>query len=467
MRKSTKRKIRLILFLILILIIVVLVLFFNTDIFRTKRSAFLRYFNQTSDALDVLSTDKFDEYNEKKENSSFIRNAQATIQSSNNVANSDILDKIKFNITEKRDDNNEKCELNFTINNKSDILENITAVKDKELLGIYCEDIANGYITIKNNDIKRIANDFGIENTLIVPNVIRNIKIKTLLETSKLEKKHLEKISEIIKNDVPNTAYIKDGQKKVTVNGVTYTSNVYRLTLNATDNTKLQIAILQYISKDSILMDYITSKFKLLGFDEQYTSINALNKLMNEKIDELNKNPEAAKELEIIIYGNKQKNLRMEISNLFGKKVEVEHKDEDNVEYSSISIDGNKYSLENNKDTYTFKYEDANDSKFGKKLSVEFNQTGSASENDIKNSATINYQSGIKSITYKYNDTVNFTDDIGKVTSINSDDTSKIILNDYSDEDLKSFFKTLKEKINDVYAKKGASIGINLDKIFE
>lgn len=467
MKKSTKRKIRLILFLILVLIIVVLVLFFNTDIFRTKRSAFLRYFNQTSDALEILSTDKFDEYNEKKENSSFIRNAQATIQSSNNIANSDILDKIKFNLTEKRDDNNEKCEMDFTITSKSDVLENITTIKDKELFGIYCEDIANGYITVKNDDLKRIANDFGIENTLIVPNVIRNVKIKTLLETSKLEKKHLENISEIIKNDVPNTAYVKDGQKKITVNGVTYTSNVYKLTLNTTDNAKLQVAILQYISKDSILMDYITSKFKLLGFDEKYTSINSLNKLMNDKIDELNKNPEIAKELEITIYGNKQKNLKIEISNLFGKKVEIEHKDEDDVEYSSISIDGNKYSLENNNDTYTFKYEDTNDSKFGKKLSIVFNQTGSVSENDIKNSATINYQSGIKTITYQYNDTVNFTDDLGKITSINNDNTSKIILNDYSDEDLKTFFKDLKEKINDVYVKKGASIGINLDKIFE
>ena len=72
---------------------------------------------------------------------------------------------------------------------------------------------------------------------------------------------------------------------------------------------------------------------------------------------------------------------------------------------------------------------------------------------------------GAKSITYAYSDTVNFTNDIGKIDDFG---TNKIIvLNDYSDDDLKSFFELLRKRINDVYVKKGSLIGINLDPIFE
>ena len=41
------------------------------------------------------------------------------------------------------------------------------------------------------------------------------------------------------------------------------------------------------------------------------------------------------------------------------------------------------------------------------------------------------------------------------------------ILNNYPVEQIEPFIKQLKEKINQVYISKGASIGINLDPIFE
>ena len=41
------------------------------------------------------------------------------------------------------------------------------------------------------------------------------------------------------------------------------------------------------VSKDSILMNYFASKFKLLNFDEEYTSVNSLNELIKKRINEL------------------------------------------------------------------------------------------------------------------------------------------------------------------------------------
>lgn len=65
---------------------------------------------------------------------------------------------------------------------------------------------------------------------------------------------------------------------------------------------------------------------------------------------------------------------------------------------------------------------------------------------------------------YVYSDSVTFAEEIGKIQDFGT--TDNIVLNDYDDEEIKAFAESLKKKINDVYVKKGASIGINLDPLF-
>ena len=77
---------------------------------------------------------------------------------------------------------------------------------------------------------------------------------------------------------------------------------------------------------------------------------------------------------------------------------------------------------------------------------------------------TIKRKTGIKKITYLYNDEIDFTKDIGQIKDFEGFTTVK--LNDMQDSELTTFIKLLKNRINDVYVSKGASIGINLDPIF-
>ena len=61
-RKSNIKQI-IILSIIAILLITGVVLYFTTDIFRTKRSSFLRYFNSTTNSLSTIYTADYKEYN--------------------------------------------------------------------------------------------------------------------------------------------------------------------------------------------------------------------------------------------------------------------------------------------------------------------------------------------------------------------------------------------------------------------
>ena len=462
MKRTINYKLIAIITTICVLVIVGLLLFFKTDFFRTKRSAFFRYFNQIPDTLSVIETDKFDKYNAKKESTSYTRKGEVTIQNSSNIADSNILDKIRMSIDEKSNPSEEKTSIDVSINQSSANVAKFNLIKNKDSFGFYSSDVSSGYIIADNKELKRIAQDFGIQNVTFFPNEVRNIGISKMLETTKIEKSHINKTVSIIKNKVPQTAYSKEGRKKVTIKDKAYGATAYKLTLNAADNASLQIAMLEKMSTDSILMDYLTSKFKYFNLEDKYTSINSLNNEMQQRIEDLKKNPNMAGKLEIVVYEYKQKNIRTEIT-LGDDKIVIDNLTTDKKHYTSISFNENKFEANLIDDKYVYAYENTSEEN-AKRIECTFDQTGSVDNNDIRNNLTIVYTSGIKSITYSYSDSVTFTDNIDKIQDFGN--LTKVVLNEFSDDEIKTFAELLKSKINDVYVKKGALIGINLDPIF-
>lgn len=464
MKREINKKLIITLLILLVIIITGVILFFTTDIFRTKRGIFFRYFGNTTDALEVFENDDYKEYKKKKQDIPYIRKAEVKIQSSSNIADSNILDKLKLSITQKNDDENEKANIEATLNSSNKKVVNISAIKNKDIYGVFCSDISNAYIGVKNENLKRIAEDIGIPNTMIVPNELNNLKVDKIIETSKLEKKHINECLKIMKNGVPTTAYKKEGKKKIKINEYTYNTNAYSLSLNANDSANLQISLLEKISKDSILMDYFASKFKLMNFDEEYTTVNSLNSIIKNRIDSLRKNPSEGGELKIIVYEHKQKDIRTEIK-LGDNTIKIDHVKDEGTETSSLKINNQLYEIQYNGTNYCLIYQ--NDSEEGntKKIKIEYSQDGKIEDNNIKNSMTINVEEGIKSITYLYTDSIEFTKDIGEIKG--ADEDQIVILNDYKDSEIKEFINSLKKKINGVYISKGAEIGINLDPLFE
>ena len=332
-------------------------------------------------------------------------------------------------------------------------------MQSKDTAGFYSEEVAKGYICIDNSDLQRIANNANITD-FYIPDEITSASLKNIFETSKNEKNRIMKVAKILSTDVPDNAYTKETHNQVTINNKIYTGTAYTLSLNSSDAAKLESAVLTQISQDSILMDYITSKAKLLGVNSQYTSINDLNKLMKEKSSELQNNPSSADSLQIVVHEFKQQNIETEIKS--GEwSIVIQHVKNDNDEYSSIQINEKKYSMQKSGDKYIFGYsnEDEDES-----LEIEYSKTGDIENNDIKNTMTIKHNKGIKKITFLYNDEISFTNDIGQIKDFEGYSTVK--LNDMEDDEMKMFIKLLKNRINDVYISKGASIGINLDPIF-
>ena len=475
-----KKKITIICIIVIIIIAAGIWTFFNTDLFRTKRSAFYRYFTTSGEALNIINTDDFSAYNKMKETKPYVRKAEMKIQSSSNIADSNILDKIKFSMTEKTDYKNEKSNAEISIKSSNNELANISCIREKNIYGAYCPLVSNGYVCIKNENLKQLASNIslkndgtilgtvieslGIDSSKFITEEIQNIKLDKLLETTKVQKNHIESYYKLIKDEAPNSAYSKKNNDKIKIEDNSYKVNSYTLELNKKESANIETDLLEKLSQDSIMMDYITSKFKLLNLNEDYTDINKLNAKIESEISNIKNNNENAKELTITVCEYKQKNIQTSIK--FGDDtIIINHLKDDKSETSIITLNNTsiKYKKENNQ--YTIKVSTINNEEITKSIEVVYNQTGTINGNDIKNIMNITLTNGIKVITFAYNDQVTFSDDVGTIKGFSG--STIAILNEFAPTKVNTFLTNLKQKINQVYVNKGSTIGINLDPIFE
>ena len=447
---------------ICIVLLIAVILFFTTDFFRTKRSVFLRYFNSTLNALHSVDTETYKEYQEAKKTKSYIRKANMTIQSSNNIADSNILDKIKFTMTTKNNNKSELLNSNISIKYQNEELANIQVVKEKNVFGVYCPLVSNGFVSVRNENLKEVAEKIGIEDVSLIPDTINNFSGEELLMISKNEKNHLDNIIKNVIQRAPDTAFTKEGSKKINIDGEEFNANVYALELNSKENADLQIDLLEKISQDSIMMNFITSKFKLLNIDENYNDINLLSNIIKKRIKKLKQPEEDIGNMKVTVYENKLKNIRTEIK-IGDNVLRIDHVENSEYEKSIFKLNDTSIQFKREQNNYYIKYE--NKGELTRSIEITYNQEGTLAENNIKNKMIITKKDGIKSITYNYSDEMNFTDDVGAINGFSGN--SIVILNDYDLETVRNLVNTIIEKTNSAYVNKGASIGINLDPLIE
>lgn len=462
-----KRNLIIIFSVIVLACAIILVLYNTTDIFRTKRGAFFRYFEQIPEAFEILETsDGYKTYQNTKESTPYITSGEMTITESNNIADASILNKIRLTLNGKTDNKSEKSNTRVTVNSENTELFNMTIARNKKLYGFYAPQIADGYIVVRNEKLNELADKIDFEYAENVPEQIMPLNIEKILEVKNVEKNSIAKYIKMINNQAPDTAYTKNDNEKIEIEGQTYQTTSYSLKLNSEQNSNLQISILEEMTKDSIMMNFITSKCRLLNLKQDFTDINTLNSKMKERIELLKNNPSMAGEIVITVYENWQKNIQTKIE-YNNKIITLSHIQNDDDNYVILKIeDENKITtvkLEKNTDGYIVKIQNE-ENDIIKSAEFIYSLTGTVSENNIQNHLTIKLVDDIKRITFEYNDNISFTNDIGTLEEMQDDKVA--VINDYDADYLKEFVNLVKKQINTVYINQAASIGINLDPIF-
>ncbi len=464
-----KRNLILIFSIVIILFATIFVLYMTTDIFRTKRDAFFRYAMQIPDIFDVLDTNSdYQTYQKTKQTNTYLTTGEMKITSSENIADESILSKVNMTVFGKTDNKKEQANYDITIRSDNNNLFSMTAARDKDLYGFYSEQIADGYIVFRNDNLTELATKMNIENAKNIPNQITLFNKDQILDISNIEKKHLEQYVKIIRNQAPDTSYSKSQNEKIEIEGQKYDTTAYTLSLNSEQNSNLQINLLNELVKDSIMMNFITSKCKLLNLNNDFTDINTLNSILKQRIQNLQNDPGLAGNFVVTVYEYKQKNIQTKIQ-INNKVITISNINNDNDKVATIKIEEEfkptiNIKVENNNNTYKIKLQ-KDDENIINSIELIYNMTGTVAENNVQNHLKINIIDGIKAVSFEYNDTINFTTDVGNFDNIQNEKVA--VINDYDQEYLNEFIKMVKDQINSVYISQGASIGINLDPLFE
>lgn len=464
-----KRNLIIIITVTILLVATIFVLYMTTDIFRTKRDAFFRYALQIPEIFDVLETsDEYQTFQKTKQNNTYTTTGEMRITSSENIADQSILNKVNMTVFGKTDYKKEQANYDISIRSNNNELFNMTVAQDKDLYGFYSEQIADGYIVFRNNNLTDLATKMNIENAENLPDQITFFNKDEILKVSRIEEKHIEQYVKMIRNQAPDTSYSKNVKERIEIEGQKYDTTSYTLSLNSEQNSNLQISILNELVQDSIMMNFITSKCRLLNLNNDYTDVNTLNSMMRQRIEDLQNNPKIAGDFSITVYEYRQKNIQTKIQ-IGTQTITISNINNDEDKFVTIRIEEEAeptidLKIENNNNTYTIKLQKDDDGIIDS-IEIIYNMTGTVAENNVQNHMTINLVDGIKSVSFEYNDTINFTNDVGEFK--NMQDGKVAVINDYDQDYLNEFLTTVKNQINSVYISQGASIGINLDPLFE
>ena len=193
---------------------------------------------------------------------------------------SKILSDMKLDVLSKVNIPEEKSYAKANLTFKDQNLFSLEYANTGNLYALKSDEIVTAYLGIRNENLKVLAQKYGIEDASMIPNQIKPIDYKMLLELSEEEKNHIkETYLSVLLNNTNKENYKKEKDLPVNKEGINYIVDAYRLDLNSdeiknldkTNNSgeykyySLEVDIYEVIFDDEIqdLYKYDDMKFEI------------------------------------------------------------------------------------------------------------------------------------------------------------------------------------------------------------
>lgn len=310
------QKKKLIYFLVVILIVLVLcatavVIYLETDLFKSDKQLFYKYLLEENQMLEILSDNvlendnksyttsgnieyiyEYDDEIEKIKNDEIAKNIQENIKKLGN------LEGLNGTIESTVDNTNKKAYYNIKLQKDGSKIMSLELARDEDKYAFKSNELVDTYIGLESNNLKNLATKFGIENTENIPDNIDLSKIyQALLKIDSDEKEHvIETYKEVMVLGIDDSNYSKLKNQKITINDNEYITDLYSLSLSKTETIDIVIKMLETLKQDSITLNMIANKIKLIDPNSEYASISKLTEQIQVYIEEINKIEKSDKE---------------------------------------------------------------------------------------------------------------------------------------------------------------------------
>ncbi|MBO5349955.1 MAG: hypothetical protein J6A89_09110 [Clostridia bacterium] len=434
-----KKKILIIIAVLLIVVIGVFVYFYKTtDFLKTNQQLFWKYAVQNSEIAEIFNNEEMEEIKNKKVTNSYKSTSSLEIKKDDDIYTIDVNTNAKnandiFTVTEFK-------------KNSSNIID-FNLVKKSNLVGVKIDELANGYITLKNTNLKDLAQKIGIQDRQKIPD---NINVSTYMDILDISQEDIsyitDKYTKLMVSGTSSKNYSKGESVEIKVNDKIHTGTAYKISLTENECKKILSDVFLELSKDSRTLNLISSKMKLLNLPSESTEINTISNKFSEISKNINEIETTDDEfIEVTVYVENYELLQTNIKIKQEKIIKILFDKENN----KINIKQDLLNQGENNNKFILSISDALN-----KISEQVEEINIQNEvSEDKTSVTTKMEIICKDkLNIIYSSNTKITDDI----EINADydNSLKIVLNDLSETELKNLYKAIVENAPKIYEEK-------------
>ena len=459
--------------IIITIIIVLLVLilgvggvcaYFFTDLFKSNETLFYKYLLVGMQNMQMPTSTQLQEIANKQQNSPYEVSGELTLQytpeeeteESSSVA--DALAQVKVAVTGQNDPLQEASYRKLELQLAENPIFEVEYANSNQIAALKSDEIVNAYVGVKNENLKVLAQKLGIRNAETIPDVIgeNTTNIAELFSITEEEKAHIqETYTQVIQQTIADELYTKQQEMTIQKEGTEYVTTAYRLDLSAQDVKNVVVQILQTLKEDSITLNWLTTKAKLLGLGEEYTQVNQFTATIENWIEQIQDNENFAEGgLSLVVYHYQGNTIQMEV--IMGNSLKLTiypEKDEMgnskiNMQLDDLSGDGDFSKIQL---TITMNITDAQTVIQGEMniddktmYTVNITTAGTASQNNVNTTTDFMMSSEGNSWGVTYTEQKNFVEEIEDMLLL--DNTNCAILNDYPTDQLQQLITAITQR---------------------
>lgn len=469
--------------IVIIIIITGILLYLNTDMFKSNKTLFFKYFGKNSENIkEIEEIFESTEYEKNLQNNKYTDDINIKVNYTNNLQttsedNSNTINNVKLLIKGEEDKNNKYSYKDFKLekdkniatntenqsssensnesNNKEQNIMEVEYIKNDNNYGIRFSDLFKQYLLVENNNLKDLFRKIGYSEQELenVPDSIEinDITLSDIKFTEDEIKQLSEEYSEIINKKVSKEKFEKKSKQVITINEKNITTNAYILKLTNEELNNLYVDLLESLKQDEIILNKIESiQNKINSININSSESKDLKESFIEEIDlqieKINKTNIGNQETKIIVYENSGKTIRTAIQ---GKDYEINFdyintQDEKNIELIVKKDEIETYNIKLKKDKDGIKLDIySNDETNPIKISLEQNKN--ESDKKISNNINLKYENANSKLEVSAEQEINIVDNFENENTLN--DQNSILLNGLEKEQLQAVLNQVSEEV--------------------
>lgn len=327
--KKAKKIIGISLIVLVLLFAIVGILYLKTDLLdflKKPKTLFYTYLMQNKEGLAEFNNSANEDITQKMQNESYEENGEMTwnIEALTPVdvetqKGFEILNNANITYNTKANLKDNKISSKAYIKYKNEDLATLEAIFTNQAFGLKVGEIYDKCIAIENNNLKELAERFGIDSTSIPD----KIELNKQLNIEKLSEEDLKSVKErylnVLNESIEEENYTRS-KETIEINGEEINTKAYTLTLSQKETKKLIINLLEALKDDDILLNYFVNyinKVNEITYGTEYEQLRKTDlKMMISYITaSMNDASSTSKDkLYITVYESKGKTVRTKIS---------------------------------------------------------------------------------------------------------------------------------------------------------